>query len=145
MNRQIKFRAWDGTRIVYLGDKRNDTALWIAEDYWEAIDHFTGEMKSLIHRTTHPNAVLMQFTGLTDKNGKEIYEGDVCCRGHLRGQVVYHNERAMFIFKDQHGFNEPLYHDAILLEVIGNIYEHSYLLNQGEGPKTCDATKDQQS
>ena len=61
--REIKFRAWDGKCLsnVYsfaLGEGNRADTVETDDGIWET-------------------AVLMQYTGLKDKNGKEIYEGDV--------------------------------------------------------------------
>ncbi|RPG37662.1 MAG: hypothetical protein CBB72_002220 [Muricauda sp. TMED12] len=58
--REIKFRAWDGKKMILLH-----------LDDWT---FFNGE---LCHRNA-PKYPVMQYTGLHDKNGKEIYEGDIC-------------------------------------------------------------------
>ena len=85
------------------------------------------------------NYELTQFTGLTDKNGKEIYEGDIfnCiydfdgCKKHKQA-VVYVEVSARFITKDYGECHQPNVmqnmSDMIRMEVIGNIYENPELL-----------------
>jgi uncharacterized phage protein (TIGR01671 family) len=70
---------------------------------------------------------LMQFTGLKDKNGKEIYEGDIVKTDYGKiGEVVFHINRVSYIIHDPDHFNEKLCDSPI--EVIGNIYENESLL-----------------
>jgi hypothetical protein len=66
----------------------------------------------------------MQYTGLKDRNGKEIYEGDFTDEG----PVIFHNDYLGFFVKtnSEEEF-KPLY-DFALLEIIGNIYENPELL-----------------
>ena len=78
---------------------------------------------------------LMQFTGLYDKNGKEIYEGDIVSgvNGSINGIGM---KFTMSIKWDDHrvGFNIPLfkndYNPTHYYEVIGNIYENPELLEE---------------
>lgn len=65
---------------------------------------------------------LMQFTGLHDKNGKEIWEGDIVDDGVSRQTVRYDPHLAMFILDNNDNLNPDL-------EVIGNIHENPELLN----------------
>jgi hypothetical protein len=66
----------------------------------------------------------MQFTGLHDKNGKEIYEGDIVKSGNFTDSVIYW--RCGFGTGEGQDFT-PL--DQNVIEVIGNIYENPELLS----------------
>jgi hypothetical protein len=71
---------------------------------------------------------LMQFTGLHDKNGKEIYEGDITEVGEVvwvrqRGGWMYNPSRAN---TDISFMEAPINHDVV--EIIGNVYENPNLL-----------------
>jgi hypothetical protein len=97
MNREIKFRAWNGNVLTYYPELRN----WNTE-YSDLED-----------------CEIMQFTGLKDKNGKEIYEGDIW------EKITY--PRNMFVVKFNNGaFNISDF--TSLGTVLGNIYENPELM-----------------
>lgn len=104
MNREIKFRAWDGGmfyNIVIDGDVwTND----LVSDNWH-------------------NGNVMQYTGLKDKNGKEIYEGDIVDYGCDRFMPVEFINGTFCICK-----NTAMPTLMTLYPVIGNIYETPELL-----------------
>lgn len=117
--REIKFRAWDvGTK-----DMRTVNAIgWKTGCVAVAI----GSQSAQLH---FDQAVLMQFTGLKDNNGKEIYEGDVLNRviGHTvhRASVTFEGGR----FVTTHpGGGIGWTVNSSTSEVIGNIYENPELL-----------------
>lgn len=86
--------------------------------------------------------ILMQFTGLIDKNGKQAWEGDIARvsyyeKGKLRdyvAEVRYIETEGAFCFYQQHSIGSGrgrMYavHNAVPWEIIGNIYEHPNLLS----------------
>ena len=81
--------------------------------------------------------VVMQCTGLKDKNGKLIYEGDIIniwCKNFTKNQiseVKFCKERAAFTFDYNTDFGNivPCTMEKTEIEVIGNIYENKELLN----------------
>jgi uncharacterized phage protein (TIGR01671 family) len=78
----------------------------------------------------YPGYELMQYTGLTDKNGKEIYEGDIIHLkfGELNANLVVKWDKYMGL-KYHNGGWTSLVHVDTHGEVIGNIFENPELLN----------------
>ncbi len=72
----------------------------------------------------------MQFTGLTDKNGKEIYEGDILSENGYLFTVVYDTNWAKFRLQhDKKAIQYPEWNRGIEMEIIGNIFETPELIN----------------
>ena len=137
--REIKFRCWD---------KKEKTMKGIKEIQFMADpEPYVIMTPTMIGESYKPlsDIILMQYTGLKDKNGKEIYEGDivkpiplsswmsqlyqVVFRGMafgLQGLKKYpHNDALEYTFDTRTNPNIK----EIDLEVIGNIYENPELLN----------------
>jgi len=116
MSREIKFRAWG----VYGFSSKSKMHYF---DIYE------------INNGYSPNSDvdLMQYIGLKDTNGKEIYEGDII--HHLRygfnWEVVYSIENTGYDLKnDNHGSMHLCDKCQSNIEVIGNIYENKVLLKE---------------
>jgi hypothetical protein len=113
--REIKFRAWRGKEMIY------DVIVWNNETILEVdeYEHNQREVKAI-----------MQFTGLTDKNGKEIYEGDIVKSPKKEYEVVWNNECARWGLLDGINYPVAIHHEGTTLEVIGNVHENPELLNK---------------
>lgn len=150
MTRPIKFRAWDKKRKIMVGtdypenwsdDRKDFSELWGPEDqlYLEGIETMD----------TWNRFVLMQFTGLKDKNEKKIYEEDIL--GHHNNQIDWKSgdgEQAVVMwdkkcsrwdmdFYSIYGGEGHLTQEESLngriadkWVVIGNIYENPELLKE---------------
>lgn len=145
MEREIKFRVWTNNKIIYVGASNNDTALWFRENGWELIDHFTGKLVEICS-SNDEGVKLMQFTGLCDKNGKEIYEGDILgfpiknqfsnepvAVKFTDGGFVVYNPNCCNICEKSFGCISSLGECLAFsncAEIIGNIYENKDILNK---------------
>jgi len=78
-----------------------------------------------------PCAYLMQFTGLRDKKGEEIFEGDIVTWNDEMGQIAF--EYGRFWFVNSLGWHKTSLVDS-QVEIIGNIWENKELAVQVEPP-----------
>lgn len=78
-----------------------------------------------------------QYTGLTDKNGKKIFEGDIVRNGDYTMIVVWYDFHAAFMlaFRVDGEYFEAISNSHIYLEVIGNIHDNPELLGGGNDGK----------
>lgn len=112
--REIKFRAWDKDGRVFIYEL----------GHWDDSINMLKPSEEL--EKGWPHLELMQYSGLKDKSGKEIYEGDILL--DLRGfkETVEWGSYPNDIEAPGPGFHIYRSQDS---EVIGNIYENKELLN----------------
>lgn len=133
MTREIKFRGFNAknNKWIYGYYFVNRKQHFIVEDgianplnTWE--DYIVEE------------ETIGQFTGLLDKNGVEIYEGDIVKCEDFVYKIGYDHKRiaSFYLFRRgdmyRHYFGEAMENDDCM--VIGNIYEHSDILKEEEQP-----------
>lgn len=112
--RVIKFRAWDGEEMI-------DDAMGIEEMDTGPHPH----MKNIVP------VAFMQFTGLLDKAGKEIYEGDIII-STIGNEVIEYDEKTVSFKAFTKGRFKSAFNNTREkkdLEIIGNIHENPDLLN----------------
>jgi hypothetical protein len=129
--REIKFKVWDTKRNQFVSEFdivfRQYGGVEI-DIYPNTIDYIGDECHN--GEPQRGRFEVMQYTGLVDKNGVEIYEADFI--GKKGAYVVWSERLSCWCFKFHNDEIEtPLYHDDISKhEVIGNIYENPELLNK---------------
>ena len=111
--REITFRALD-----------KDKKVWV---YFSLLEVLSGVIREVdIDKDT-----ISQYTGLKDKNGKEIYEGDIVDGGNTIGEVVFQRGRFMPVYPDGcYDSWEANTMDSFEIQVIGNIYENPELIEE---------------
>ncbi len=131
---KLKFRAWDSTKKEMFKDtfaitESGQVVIVEQESVASSPDYVFVE-----------HLVIMQSTGLKDKNGKEIFEGDIITDGHALGVLRNHQTLGFYMVDekgkenflsdtvDTEGFEEAKEFMKNSIEIIGNIYENPELL-----------------
>lgn len=141
--REIKFRGWTGKEMIYFDDfKIEDTgAFWGGtREVWRMSANYgrgTCDGFGYFHDyfSQKSDVELMQFTGLLDKNGKEIYEGDIVKHFdhseivrdviYMKGSFGYWTGEEFISYASNYHFGWQDLMKSDKIEIIGNIHEKS--------------------
>lgn len=125
----LKFRAW--LKKKQKMDNEIDHISWLEDELYCIGDGIT-------YMVSAKDLVLMQSTGLVDKNDKEIFEGDILDYKGRKALVRWHGSYASFIYRFVDELQKrktewkPLYLAYMKCEIIGNIYENPELLEESK-------------
>lgn len=140
MSREIKFRAWlkprwdddeDANKMYYNVQNSYDNLGDVTP--YDPMDNFSSWFNDDV-------AIVEQYTGLKDKNGKEIYEGDIITETIDDGDIGVHQTYEVYWDEDQllwairgvhsydYNLHDELWQTNMSCEVIGNVHETTELV-----------------
>ena len=148
--REIKFRAWHKAEKRFINLNGMSTEFGTMTDKGQV---YGITEQGVLHEYDKDEIELMQFTGLKDKHGKEIFEGDIVEWKHSEQQnesEFYKERRTIYFHNGSYGFEgwntaegdilnyrnihhpshfatPDLYYKDFDIEIIGNIYENPEL------------------
>jgi hypothetical protein len=133
--REIKFRAWN------VKEKYMDDALFLHcdGDIYDSATKSYDTPNIEIEEVVKSDFILMQYTGLKDKNGKEIYEGDMPSGTWAGGYLLWCDKCKCITYQSNlidcfQCLGEvtwaEIVEDIDNIEIIGNIYENPELLKE---------------
>ena len=142
--REIRFKIWDKTRNKML---TSNCGAFLLTQEGNAVFHQNGNnpLEALIEQIDYE---VLMYTGLKDKNGTEIYEGEIVTysvKGFKKINktvMTFNEEHGAYLFGIYEGVKMPCGKKTRMnkytrksvnnVEVIGNIYENPELLKEGE-------------
>ena len=128
--KEIKFRAWDDVEdLMYYTGEETDIIFYF-DDNGIVAEKILGDYET----EKLPYLKYMPFTGLYDRKGTPIYEGDIAKSGKRLFVARWNNDIASFVWEPLDGKSSyPCFNVGTVknVEIVGNIYENPELL-EGE-------------
>ena len=133
MNREILFRG-----------KRDDTGEWMEGYFGQSVDTFIIQDYGLVAGHFKVFKVIPetvgQYTGLTDKNGRKIFEGDIIADKNELFSVRWSEKISGFVAVGEHRMQPSMNQGTMkYCEVVGNIYDNDESMQNTEPPTQADS------
>lgn len=141
--KEIKFRFWNKEKEIMCFDNEDDSS-----SYWDGVDCSVVKLinNELNSEWTRKEYDIMQYSGIKDKNEKEIYEGDIIeikvydsfsnqCISTKKCVMEFKNGIFGVMFTKAQELTAFVHFTNTTFEVIGNIYENKELLSEVENWK----------
>lgn len=125
MKREIKFRIWNGQKM-----EMNIMAGFLGAFYVQGIDENDSASMSPYNTKYFDETPLMQYSGINDKNGKEIYDGDLFKLGAEKDLFEVKFEHGCFLaYRNGKQFGLIGELQVCFIDVVGNIFDNVELVN----------------
>ncbi|MCW6059763.1 YopX family protein [Clostridium sporogenes] len=147
MNRDIKFNVYDKTTNTYYSNKDYDINIYLGRRMLDITEKNKNIDLIVLDYENEIECVLLEYTGLKDKNGKEIYEGDIVSieikDKTIKNKIIASSNEVVEYKDCKFGVVWGWHRDFIGLdgfynttfEVIGNVYEDPKLLQEDKHEK----------